>query len=80
MVGSVAVGLGTDPILLTVPAALAASCAFMLPVATPPNAIVYGTGFVRIPEMARAGLALNFLFTAAIVALTTTVVVAVFGG
>lgn len=80
VVGSVAVGLGTDPILLTVPAALAASCAFMLPVATPPNAIVYGTGFVRIPEMARAGLALNLLCTAAIVVLTTTIVVAVFGG
>jgi sodium-dependent dicarboxylate transporter 2/3/5 len=49
-------------------------------VATPPNAIVYGTGFVRIPEMARAGFALNLLFTAAIVALTTTVVATVFGG
>ncbi|HEX6927050.1 MAG TPA: DASS family sodium-coupled anion symporter [Longimicrobiaceae bacterium] len=76
---SVAAAFDTDPILLAVPAALAASCAFMLPVATPPNAIVYGTGHVSIPEMARAGLVLNLLFTAAIVILTWTIVAAVFG-
>jgi sodium-dependent dicarboxylate transporter 2/3/5 len=79
VVGSVAVGMGEHPLLLAVPAALAASCAFMLPVATPPNAIVYGTGLIRIPEMARAGLALNFLFIGLITALTYTLVIAVFG-
>jgi solute carrier family 13 (sodium-dependent dicarboxylate transporter), member 2/3/5 len=68
--GSVAIGMGLDPLLLAAPAAVAASCAFMLPVATPPNAIVYGTGFVRIPEMARAGLYLNLMFIVAITALT----------
>ena len=78
VVGSVAVGMGLDPLLLAVPAALAASCAFMLPVATPPNAIVYGTGHLRIPEMARAGLALNLLFIVAITALTHTLVARVF--
>lgn len=72
VVGSVAVAMGVDPILLALPAALAASCAFMLPVATPPNAIVYGTGRVRIPEMARAGFVLNLLFLAANVLLTFT--------
>jgi sodium-dependent dicarboxylate transporter 2/3/5 len=41
------------------PAALSASCAFMLPVATPPNAVVYGTGRIPIGEMARTGLWLN---------------------
>jgi len=42
-----------------VPAALAASCAFMLPPATPPNAVVFGSGHVTIPQMARAGMWLN---------------------
>lgn len=48
-----AVGLGVDPAYLLVPAALAASCAFMLPVATPPNAIVFGSGYVSLPQMPR---------------------------
>jgi len=51
--------LAVDPLLLMVPAAIAASCAFMLPVATPPNAIVFGSNYVTIPQMARAGLWLN---------------------
>lgn len=62
ILASVAAGLGENPLLFIVPAALAASCAFMLPVATPPNAIVYGSGRVTIPEMSKAGLWLNFLF------------------
>ncbi|HUG40089.1 MAG TPA: DASS family sodium-coupled anion symporter [Longimicrobiales bacterium] len=57
-----AVSLGEDPLLLAVPAAIAASCAFMMPVATPPNAIVYGSGYVTIPQMVRAGLGLNVMF------------------
>lgn len=64
VVGSLAVGIGADPLLLAIPAALAASCAFMLPVATPPNAIVYGTGALTIPQMAHAGLWLNLFFIA----------------
>ena len=62
ILASLAVGLGENPLLLLVPAAIAASCAFMLPVATPPNAIVYGSGLVTIPQMARAGLVLNLIF------------------
>ena len=61
ILGAVAVGFGENPFLLTVPAALGASCAFMLPVATPPNAIVYGSGQLTIPEMSRVGLWLNLL-------------------
>jgi sodium-dependent dicarboxylate transporter 2/3/5 len=62
ILASVAIGLGENPLLLAVPAALGASCAFMLPVATPPNAIVYGSGKITIPEMSKAGLWLNIVF------------------
>jgi solute carrier family 13 (sodium-dependent dicarboxylate transporter), member 2/3/5 len=61
IVAALAVGLGADPLALAVPAALAASCAFMLPVATPPNAIVFGSGRVSLPQMARAGIWINLL-------------------
>jgi len=57
--GALAVSLGLEPTLLAIPAAIAASCAFMLPVATPPNAIVYGSGMVSIRQMIRSGLILN---------------------
>jgi sodium-dependent dicarboxylate transporter 2/3/5 len=63
VLGGVALGLGRDPLLLAAPAALAASGAFMLPVATPPNAIVYGSGAVSIDDMMRAGIWLNVLFS-----------------
>jgi len=58
---AVAVGLGFDPLLLIIPAGIAASCAFMLPVATPPNAVVFGSGRVSIPQMSRAGFWLNLI-------------------
>jgi sodium-dependent dicarboxylate transporter 2/3/5 len=61
VVGAIAIEAGYDPIILAVPVTLAASCAFMLPVATPPNAIVFGSGMLTIPRMARAGLALNLI-------------------
>lgn len=57
--GAVAAGLGMDPLTLVLPVALAASLGFMLPVATPPNAIVYGTGAVTAKQMLKAGAALN---------------------
>lgn len=68
VVGSLAVGIGADPRFLAVPTALAASCAFMMPVATPPNAIVYGSGKITIPQMVRAGLVLNVVMIALILA------------
>ncbi len=61
VVAAIATGMGADPLLLTIPTAIAASCAFMMPVATPPNAIVYGGGRITIPQMARVGLVLNII-------------------
>ena len=72
IMASVAVGIGENPFLLAVPVALAASSAFMLPVATPPNAIVFGSGDVSIPQMARAGVILNLLFVVLIALATYT--------
>ncbi len=68
--GAVALGLGLDPMLLTVPLALAAGCSFMLPVGTPPNAIVYASGRVTIAQMALAGFWLNLIGLVVITAAT----------
>jgi sodium-dependent dicarboxylate transporter 2/3/5 len=59
--GAIAVAMDSNPMLLMIPAAMSASCAFMLPVATPPNAIVFGSGKVPASLMARTGLGLNLL-------------------
>ncbi|XUU60554.1 SLC13 family permease [Erythrobacter sp. HA6-11] len=61
VVAALAVELGVDPLMLVVPVTIAASCAFMLPVATPPNAIVFSSGEIQIREMMRAGLWLNLV-------------------
>ena len=62
--------IDVNPLLLMVPATLSSSCAFMLPVATPPNAIAFGTGELSMKDMVRAGILLNLvgilLITAAI--------------
>lgn len=79
ILASVAIGLGENPLLLAIPAALGASCAFMLPVATPPNAIVYGSGKITIPEMSKAGLVLNITFIILLTVGTFALMNAVFG-
>jgi sodium-dependent dicarboxylate transporter 2/3/5 len=79
ILASLAPGMGLPPLLLCVPAAVAASCAFMLPVATPPNAIVFGSGHVTIPEMSRAGIWLNVIGIVLITVLTYAVAVPVLG-
>ncbi len=61
VMGAIAIQAGVPPIMLTVPITIAASCAFMLPVATPPNAIVFATGAISIPQMVRAGVLLNII-------------------
>ena len=61
VVAAIAIQSEFNPLLVTAAVALAASCAFMLPVATPPNAIVFGSGLIRVPQMARAGFLINIL-------------------
>ncbi|MBD2763063.1 DASS family sodium-coupled anion symporter [Kocuria sp. cx-116] len=77
--GGVAMGLGIDPMLLAIPVALAATCAFMLPVATPPNAIAFGSGYVTITQMIRGGIWLNLIAMVLITLVTMTLAVWVFG-
>jgi len=73
LLAAAAVAMQIDPFLLMIPAAMSASCAFMLPVATAPNAVVYGSGKVSIKDMARAGFALN-LFGAVVITIVSYLV------
>lgn len=70
---SVAVDLHLPPVAIAVVIALSASCAFMLPVATPPNAIVFSSGFVPQQQMMRAGLILNLVFAVVITSIATLI-------
>jgi sodium-dependent dicarboxylate transporter 2/3/5 len=74
VLAGVASGLAVAPEMLVIPAAVAASCAFMMPVATPPNAIVFGAGYVTIPQMAWAGLWLNLIGVVLITAVLYAIV------
>jgi sodium-dependent dicarboxylate transporter 2/3/5 len=78
VLGSMAVAMAVHPFLLMIPATISASCAFMLPVATPPNAIIFGSGYVRIPDMARAGFFLNFIGAIIITLLVYFLVIPIF--
>ena len=66
ILAAASLGAGFDPALLMLPAALSASCAFMLPVATAPNAIVFGSGKITVEQMVREGFALNLMGAAVI--------------
>ena len=79
ILSAVAVGLGQSPLLLIIPAAVAASCAFMLPVATPPNAIVFGSGYITIPQMTKSGAGLNLLGIALVFIVSYCIAFPVFG-
>lgn len=79
VIAAIAVETGQDPLVFVIPVTLAASCAFMLPVATPPNAIVFSSGMVSIPKMAKAGLALNVIAVGVLSLLALTLAPKVFG-
>jgi sodium-dependent dicarboxylate transporter 2/3/5 len=66
ILAAVAVATETHPLILMIPATLSASCAFMMPVATPPNAIVFGSERLSVGEMARVGIVLNLIGAAVI--------------
>ncbi len=70
ILAAVATGLGIEPALLIVPATISVSLAFMMPVATPPNAIIFGSGEVTIAQMCRAGFVLNLVGIALVFLLT----------
>jgi sodium-dependent dicarboxylate transporter 2/3/5 len=66
VVGAMAIGMGLNPLFFAVPVTLASSCAFMLPMATPPNAIVFASGRIGMSTMARTGFVLNVVACALI--------------
>lgn len=71
--------MGIHPYLLMIPATISASCAFMLPVATPPNAIIFGSGCVTIPQMAKVGFGLNLIGIIIVTTLTYFIAIPAFG-
>ena len=79
ILASTAIGMGQNPMMFILPAAISASCAFMLPVATPPNAIIYGSGKVSIPQMAKAGFWLNISISIILTLASYTFFAYVFG-
>jgi len=61
VISSVALALHLDPLILGIPMTLGASCASMLPMGTPPNAIVFASGHVKIKDMIKTGFVLNII-------------------
>lgn len=79
VLGSAADGLGVHPLLLMLPAGVVASYAFMLPVATPPNAIVFSSGRLRIQQMAKAGFLMNLIGAVVITLMVSTIAARLLG-
>lgn len=79
ILGVTAQSMGIHPFLLMIPATIAVSAAFILPVSTPPNAIVFGSGYVTISQMMRTGLVLNILAAVVITLLVYGIVIPIFG-
>lgn len=78
VVGGIAVAADIRPLMVCVPVTLAASCAFMLPMSTPPNAIVFASGHLTIPQMVRAGLILNIITIILVAIFTKTLMPVIF--
>lgn len=78
ILAATAMAMKTHPFLLMIPATISASCAFMLPVATAPNAIIFGSGYVSISDMAKAGVVINIVGAVLITILTYLLAIPVF--
>ena len=79
IVAAIGIGIGENPLLLVFPTVLAASCAFMMPVATPPNAVVFASGYIRIAQLIRGGVLVNLVGLAVTMVIAYTIVRMVFG-
>lgn len=78
VVAGVAVGLNQNPLWMTIPVTIASSCAFMLPMATPPNAIVFASGHIKVSQMVRVGIFLNIIAILLLVLVANTVLPYIF--
>lgn len=79
ILAATAIGLGLHPFLMMIPATISASCAFMLPVATPPNAIVFSSGFIPMQGMVRAGIFMNLIGVVLVTLVLYLLVIPAFG-
>ena len=79
LVIGIARGLELDPLLLSIPVAMAASCAFMMPISTPPNAIVFSSGHIKMKQMIKTGFLLNIISVITLVIAAFTLIKWVFG-
>jgi sodium-dependent dicarboxylate transporter 2/3/5 len=79
ILAATAISMDVSPLLLTIPATIAASCAFMLPAATPPNAIVFGTGYFTVAQLVKAGIGVNLIGIVLITLFTLFLVRPIFG-
>jgi sodium-dependent dicarboxylate transporter 2/3/5 len=79
ILAATAVGLGLHPFIIMVPATISASCAFMLPVATPPNAIVFSSGVIPMTGMVRAGVVMNLIGVVLVTLVLYLLVIPAFG-
>ncbi|MEO0471732.1 MAG: SLC13 family permease, partial [Bacteroidota bacterium] len=74
VIAGIAIGLDSPILHMVIPVTLASSCAFMLPMSTPPNAIVFASGHIRVYQMARAGILLNIISVLLLIALTYSLI------
>jgi len=78
VVAGIALGLDYEMMYLLIPVSMASSCAFMLPMATPPNAIVFASGYIKVHEMAKAGILLNIISVLVLIGFAIFVIPAIF--
>ncbi len=78
VIAGIALGMDVNLLYLIIPATIASSCAFMLPMATPPNAIVFASGYIKVHEMARVGVILNVAAIVILILLAQTLIPIIF--